>query len=66
MNQKLSSLPDEVIKRAYIALYKNRRILVEAKSSYDAQLQAAALVKAKKSYDVTVYLADQPINTASL
>ena len=66
MNQKLPPLPDEVIKRAYIALYKNRHILVEAKSSSDAQLQVAALVKAKKPYDVTVYLADQPINTASL
>jgi hypothetical protein len=65
MNKELPPLPDKVT-RAYIGLYKNRRFLVEASSSYEAQQYVCAIVKPRKSYDVHVYLVDQPINTASL
>ena len=41
----------------YLAFYKNKQITVNALRSYDAQLAAARLFKAKNSYDVTVMLA---------
>ena len=44
--------------RQYIAFYRGRHIELEAPSSYDAQLIAAKLFKARKSYEVTVMLAD--------
>ena len=44
--------------RPYIAFYRGRQLQVEAGSSYDAQLIAAKLFKARKSYEVTVMLAD--------
>jgi hypothetical protein len=40
----------------YVAFYKGRRLEVYAPTSYDAQLKAAALFKAKKSYEVNVVL----------
>ena len=52
--------------RTYIALYKERRLIVTASSSFEAQETAAKLLKAKKRYDVTVYLADTLINTGSI
>jgi hypothetical protein len=42
----------------YIAFYKGRQLEVYATTSYDAQLKAAALFKAKRSYDVTVFLCE--------
>ena len=42
----------------FLAFYKGKTIQVEAESSYQAQLKAAAQFKAKKSYDVTVMRAD--------
>lgn len=44
--------------RPYIAFYKGKQLQVEANSSYEAQQKAAKLFKAKKSYEVTVMLAD--------
>lgn len=44
--------------RTYIAFYKGKQITVEANSSYEAQQKAAKEFKAKKSYDITVMLAD--------
>jgi len=44
--------------RNYLAIYKNKRIEVTAPTSYEAQLKAAEILKARKSYDVNVYLAD--------
>jgi hypothetical protein len=41
----------------YIALYRGKRLEVYAESSYAAQTKAAALFKARKSYEVSVYLA---------
>ena len=43
----------------YVCFYKSKRIEVEAETSYAAQLKAAQLFKARKSYDVTVVLAEK-------
>lgn len=43
----------------YIALYRGRQIEVYAETSYKAQLKAAVLLKAKKSYEVGVYLCEK-------
>jgi len=45
-------------KRPYIGFYKGQKCEVWATSSYEAQKAAAIVLKAKKSYDVTVMLAD--------
>ena len=55
----------------YIAFYRSRRTEVYAKTSHEAQQKAAAFFKARKSYDVTVVLAEKagaPVlhSTASL
>jgi hypothetical protein len=52
--------------RTYKAFYKGRTCIVIAESSYRAQQEAAAFFKAKKSYEVTVLLADVPVDCASL
>ncbi len=41
----------------YEAFYKDKRLTVEAATSYAAQLKAAELFKARKSYEVNVVLA---------
>ena len=43
----------------YIAFYKGKQIEVEADTSYKAQLLAAKEFGARKSYDVTVMLAEK-------
>jgi hypothetical protein len=52
--------------RNYFAFYKNQRIVVMAATSYAAQLAAAKVFKARKSYDVAIVLADIEIDPASL
>ena len=52
--------------RTYKAFYKGRTVTVIAESSYKAQQEAAVFFKAKRSYEVTVLLADVPVDTASL
>jgi hypothetical protein len=42
----------------YIAFYKGKRIEVRAATKYAAQLEAARILKAKKSYEVIVELAE--------
>lgn len=42
----------------YLALYKGKRAEVEAETSYEAQKKAAVHFKAKKTYEVTVYLTE--------
>ena len=42
----------------YLALYKNKMLTVEANTSYEAQQKAAQAFKARKTYEVSVYLAD--------
>lgn len=43
----------------YKAYYKGKETEVYAESAYGAQLKAAKLLGAKKSYDVTVMLAEK-------
>lgn len=50
----------------YACFYRGKKIVVQALRSYDAQEKAAKLFKARKSYEVAVVLADQPVSTASL
>jgi len=52
--------------RTYVAFYKDKRIVVEAESSMAAQIKAAGIFRARKRYDVTVVLADRPIDPASI
>lgn len=42
----------------YKAFYKGKELEVYAETSYKAQLKAAELFKAKKSYEVTVCLCE--------
>jgi hypothetical protein len=48
------------------AFYRGKTCMVNAATSYQAQMEAAKLFKAKKSYEVTVVLCDIPVSTASL
>ena len=43
----------------YICLYRGRRCEVLAETSYKAQQKAAEIFKAKKSYEVSVTLAEK-------
>jgi len=43
----------------YKAFYKGRQVEVMANTSFEAQQKAAALLKAKKSYEVTVMLCEK-------
>ena len=43
----------------YICFWRGKQIEVYADSSYAAQLKAAAILKAKKSYEITVVLAER-------
>lgn len=52
--------------RTYVAFYRGRQITVSADSSYAAQQLAAAEFRARKSWEVTVMLADVEISTSSL
>ena len=50
----------------YKAFYRGRELEIYAESKYKAQLEAARLFKAKKSYDVDVYLCERPDGTTVL
>ena len=55
----------------YVCFYRGKRTEVYAATSYEAQQKAAAYFKARKSYDVTVVMAEKggaPVvhSTASL
>ena len=43
----------------YIALYKGKKLEIMADTSYHAQLKAAVLFRARKSYEVTVVLCEK-------
>ena len=43
----------------YICFYKGKKIEVLAESSYQAQVKATAQFKAKRSWEVTVVLAEK-------
>ena len=47
----------------YIAMYRGKKIEVYADSSYEAQQKAAKEFKAKKSYEVSVYLCEKQDQT---
>lgn len=42
----------------YIAFYRGKRLEVYSDTIYHAQLEAAKIFKAKKSYDVTIALVE--------
>lgn len=44
----------------YVCFYRGKRIEVRALRSFDAQEIAAKIFKAKKSWEVTVVLAEKP------
>lgn len=44
----------------YICIYRGKEKTVQAATSYAAQLEAAKQFKAKKSYEVDVYLVAKP------
>ena len=50
-------LPDTL--NGYVAFYRGRRLEVYAATSYAAQQEAARQFKARKTYDVTVVLAEK-------
>jgi len=52
-----ASIGDETM-RPYIAFYQNKKLSVNAETSYSAQLAAAKQFKTKKTWEVTVLLAD--------
>jgi hypothetical protein len=43
----------------YVCFYKGKRVEVYADTSFQAQEKAAAMLKAKKSYEITVVLAER-------
>ena len=47
------------MENGYICFYKGKQIEVYAKTSYEAQEKAAEIFKAKKSYQVSVHLAEK-------
>lgn len=52
--------------RTYVALYKSKQITLQAETSYEAQQAAAKIFKAKKSWEVLVFLADTEVDAATL
>jgi hypothetical protein len=54
----MSNAPDPSL-NGYVCFFKEKRTEVYAKTSYEAQQKAAAFFKARKSYDVTVVLAEK-------
>lgn len=56
----------EIGNRIYQAYYRGRTIQIEAQSSYQAQIRAAEVFGARKAYQVSVVLADVPVDTASI
>ena len=56
----------EIGNRTYQAYYRGRVIQIQAQSSYQAQIRAAEIFGARKSYQVAVVLADVPVDTASI
>lgn len=50
----------------YECFYRGKRLTVQAFRSFDAQEKATLLFRAKKSWEVTVVLADKPVEAASI
>lgn len=49
----------ETTKNGYIAMYKGKKVEVYAETSYKAQQLASEFFKAKRSYEVDVYLCEK-------
>jgi len=64
--QVIFDMPGKGNLRPYKAFYKGRTLDIEAKTSYEAQILAAKIFKAKKRYDVTVMLCDVVHNPADI
>jgi hypothetical protein len=47
----------------YVALWKGKQIEVRASTALEAQTKAAQVFKAKKAYEVSVYLCERPDGT---
>ena len=56
----------EIGDRTYQAYYRGRTIQLQAQSSYQAQIRAAEIFRVRKAYQVSVVLADRPIDPASI
>jgi hypothetical protein len=52
--------------RTYIAFYQGQQATVSAESSYSAQLCAQGWFKAKNAWDISVFLADELVDPATL
>jgi len=66
-NQQKNYMENEMKKMfEFIAFYRGKQTVVQAATSYEAQLKAAAFFKAKKSYEVTVLRADVPVDPAAI
>ena len=50
--------PEATTMRTYIAIHKGKTVTVEAETQYQAQRLAAAMLKARKPWDVVIALAD--------
>jgi hypothetical protein len=46
----------------YICFYKGKRVEIYASTTHNAQIQAAQVMKAKRSYDVSVVLAEKDVD----
>lgn len=57
---ELERLEQEANLYGYKCFYKGREIDVYAKTSYEAQQEAAKRFKAKKTWEVSVYLCERP------
>lgn len=42
----------------YVCMYRGKQVEVDADTTYKAQLLAAQMMKAKRTYDVSVYLVE--------
>ncbi len=43
----------------YVAFWRQKSVVVEANTSFEAQEKAAVLLKAKKSWEITTMLAEK-------
>ena len=55
----MTTPPEIDAMNGYKAFYRGKSIEVQAETSYKAQQKAAEIFKARKSYDVTVMLAEK-------
>jgi len=59
MQHVLCIRSEDTIMNGYVGFYRGRRAEVEADTQYEAQQKLAKILKAKKSYEVAVMLAEK-------